>query len=389
MATCSPTGIRDFPIDNRVPVTDSLNKSIQEDFLLDIQWGKRSTAPQFTNANGLLNEGRLGTDSQTTTLRLQGNSYNLLSVQLAQPQHASFLTAARSSATKAEFVLVFQTTAQIGEPYLFLCIPIVTLSTNSRPVYLEALRQDKLFGRPIGLDALLPSQPGFLSYSTCIQQRQRSVTSAVQVRVLVFVEGITYPEPLLQEIQARIPGQEDSALSFPTLILPDNLQGSSLTNRFVITSEIDYKALLRYGIYSTAKPSQTGRRVDSTSSYQCVPLKPDRDIRNGQITIDTTTGRPLSNVLADKAADDADIQGPAAKVTPAQIEKAVSISLGIFILFCFALFIAYLIILFTVKRPWADTAFSSIRSWFTTWGPLGIGALFMGIIGFLIGMFVR
>lgn len=396
MATCSATGIRDFPIQNRVTVTDSLNQSILEDFLLDIQWGKRSTAPQFTNAQGYLDD--TGSSAQTTTLRLQGNSYNLVSVQMAAPQHASFLTADRSSAARAEMVLVFKTTADIAEKYLFLCVPIVAKFTTSRNTYLEALRTNRLSGKPIGLDLLLPQPPGFISYSTCIRQLGRLVSGAVQVRVLVFVAGLDYPEPFLQEIQARIPGSTaqtarpatTTPLTFPNLLLPEGLMPQNLTAPFAITSEIDYKALLRYGLYqgSGSKPDSR-TRTDPTRAYQCVPLKPDRDVRNGQITIDTTTGKPLSSVLDDKEADTAEFAGPRSQFTPAQIEKAISISLGIFILFCFALFISYLVLIVTSKRPVGQMEFSTLRGWFSKWGPVGLGALLMGTVGFLLGIFVR
>lgn len=391
MATCSDTGIRGFPILNRVTVTDTLNKSIQEDFLLDIQWGQRSIAPRFSNSEGILDE--VGASSQTTTLRLQGNSYNLLSVQMAAPQHPSFLAADRAPAAKAEMILIFKTNAELADKYVFLCIPVLAKSTTTRNVYLEALRTDRLAGKPIGLDTLLPQTPGFISYSTCVTQLGRLVSGTLQIRVLVMVQGIEYPEPFLREIRAKIPGtprqKSSTPLIFPTLSLPDRLLPQNKTTIFTITNELDYKALLRYGIYGgSGAPSKRSTRVDSVSAYQCVPLKPDRDIRNGQITVDTATGKPLSTVLEDKQADEDDFQGPPSRFTPAQIEKVLSISLAVFILLCFALFIAYLVMVITTKRQPGVVEFSSLRSWFVTWGPRGIAALLIGVTGFLLGMFV-
>ena len=87
--SCPATGIKDFPIQNNVTVTQTLNQSIFEPSSLEVQWAQRGTVPAFQQ--NAFTEGVLNSGGQTTTLRLRGNTYTLKLVKLAEPQHKSFL----------------------------------------------------------------------------------------------------------------------------------------------------------------------------------------------------------------------------------------------------------------------------------------------------------
>jgi hypothetical protein len=95
LSTCSNLGVRDFPIQRTAQLSSTIIDSVKESFLIDIQWATKSNAPEFvidSNDKGYLREGSLSTQASTTTLRFQGNSYTLKTMQLTKSLHGSFLT---------------------------------------------------------------------------------------------------------------------------------------------------------------------------------------------------------------------------------------------------------------------------------------------------------
>lgn len=379
MATCSTTGIRDFPIRNNVPITTTLNDGIKDNsLLLDIQWSSRSTAPQLL-ANGFIDN----SSSQNTTLRLQGNSYILQSIQICLPQHTTLVTADKSPTIGAEIILSFSTTASIAEKYCYICIPINTVSTTRLPEFLEAIRNDVLPGRPITLESLIPADRNFISYSTCLQQTQSSRTSAVQARVLVFVNCLSYPSNYLNRLRSLIP---NNLQTYPNVLLPDNVQAKTQANLFTISAEIDYRNYLRYGLLQKTNNTNTVRntREDTTDAYKCVPLLPSENVKGGKIVVDTTTGVPLSQIL--KNADNNNNLGlPSnnkSNISPATVEKIIAISFGIgFGLFILSV-LAYVISNFTTGN--AGPSFPYLQNKLSG---LSINAI-IGIIGGIIGLII-
>ena len=191
--SCPETGLKGFPIQLTFPVTASLNASIAEDKMLDIQWGVKSVAPRFVNSQ--LEEGDVNNTGSQTSLRIQGIQYYLRSVQLCQALHTSFLDSSVANSCKAELVFVFSSSGA----YATLCVPLLAGSTAEPSKYLEALRQDMLPGKPISLDTLLPSDLHYTHYTTCLQQIQPQKTVSRNLRVLVFTKGLVYPEASITE----------------------------------------------------------------------------------------------------------------------------------------------------------------------------------------------
>jgi hypothetical protein len=125
MSLCPSTGIRDFPIKNNVNVDEQLILAVQESYLVQAQWAQRSDAPRIVDQqNRFLNEGaQHSAATNQTTLRLQGNSYTLQSVQICKPQHTGFLRNADKPLVQAEIILSFSGSS--AEKYVFFCIPIL------------------------------------------------------------------------------------------------------------------------------------------------------------------------------------------------------------------------------------------------------------------------
>ena len=353
---CPDTGLKDFPVKVGFQPTTLLNRGLPNtDLMLDISWGTKSTTPVFNNR--MLEEGDINHTGGSTTLRLQNNAYSLRSIQICKPLHDSFLTSNKNSC-KAEIVMAFSS-GSTG--YVLVCIPIVVGSTESPSLYLEALRQQKLPGRPISLNTLLPKDLSYVSYSTCLNQTQSNQSTTKNVSVIVFSAGLTYLENSLTDIK-RLTN------IFPDVVLPDNLIAKSIGDFYTISSETDYRSKINYGLYAiNLQEVSRGRRTDSTDAYKCVPLLPDQNVKDGRIIVDTEKGELLSQVLKERSADiNVDKQS---MLTPATVEQTIAIVIGVFIGLFVLVIVGYGLSRMTSndKSPWFPWL-ASFFTWFTSKG---------------------
>ena len=395
--SCPATGIRDFPIQNTVIVTQTLNDSIYQATTTQVQWARRGTVPTFDS--NFFTEGIYSSDPQTTTLRFEGNQYTLKTVQLVEPQHKGLLKVKDKELAIAEIVMVFESSTALTQKFVILCSPLLDRSDTSYSPYLEGVRLDRLSGRPVSLNDLLPKSKLYTSYSTCLQQVQSGSTTAVNATVLVFTEGLSYPKAQLQEVLKKIKGlvpppapvtppRAGTVAPPPVVLLQppsltklmDGLLPKVNTNLFLISTEADYKNFLRTSELTFQPVEETGRRVDSTDSYKCVPLKPDETVKNKQIIIDTDKGVPLSQVLKEKA----DEQGEG-KITPGMVERMIAIVLGTAAGLFVLSILAYVFSRVTTDSP--DASFPWFMGKIKDLVPMVFMSMVVGVIGFLIGFF--
>jgi hypothetical protein len=385
---CSKFGIRDFPILNSVPVTRNLNASIYEEIPLDIQWAPKATEPKFIYDGPYANLGYLeymDTGPSTTTLRLNGNTFKLISVQLCVAQHASLLESSKQRDCSGELVIGFKASTSISESYVFLCVPIVTRPTTTVSPYLEALRLGRLDGKPTSLLTVLPQDKHFISYSTCLQRTESSGSVPKQTRVFVFTEGLTYPLSNFQDICRKITASAVSGPIFlPAIQLPDNLKDKTEALLFSIATETDYKSLLRYSLYyPTGVPDSSRYRKDSLDAYKCVPLEPSQNIKDGQITVDTENGTLLSQVMQEKQEAGQVTKG---RITPALVEKVIAIGIALVLIAFIFLILAYIIA--SITTPNADSFFKVIKQNSGTIGPIVFFSILSAVLAFVIGFFL-
>jgi hypothetical protein len=386
---CSPFGIRDFPILNSVPVTPSLNALIYEEVPLDIQWGPKANEPTFIHDGPYANLGYLeymGAGASTTSLRFNGNSFSLISVQLCSPQHATLLPRDKQRDCSGELVMGFKAQSTISESYLFLCVPILTRPTTTPSIYLEALRQGRLDGKPTSLLSILPpSDQHFISYSTCLQRRESAATSTNQTRVFVFTEGLAYPAANFLEIARKITmSSVTNPIYLPAIQLPDGLVDKSQAMLFSLTTETDYKSLLRYSqYYPQGTPDSSQYRTDTLNSYKCVPLDPSQNVKDGKIIVDTENGELLSQVLEDK--DDSG-KAKRTKITPAIVEKIMAVCIAVLLVAFVFLIVAYIIT--SMTTPNADSFFGIIKQNAGSVAPVVFFSSLVGVICFMIGIFL-
>lgn len=386
MSTCPNTGVRDFPIKTTVNITDAFIASISETFLINVQWGQRSTPPTLvTNGvDGLLQEGSsISSSASTTTLRFQGNSYTLFSAQLSSPIHPDFLRGAEKPLIKAELLLIFKTASDIAEKYVFFCIPVLQTATASPNVYLNAILNDRLPGGPISLSTLIPPsrEQDFFSYSTCLSQVTGQQTIATQVRVLFFYKGIRHPnvDGLLRKFRRPL-------AAFPKYTLPDQLRASTMPSPFLLDNETVFGRFLRSGNLDANLYGGAGTfREDTTSAYKCVPLNPDTQVTDGKIKVDTSRGTLLSKVLNDRSADlNADLEKKGMDAD--DMERMIAIALGITIGLLVLMIAAYFISRVTASPgSYAPGPVVVIPAWIKNITPTMFISAFVGILGFVIG----
>ncbi len=383
---CSPFGIRDFPIINSVPVTPSLNAMIYEEIPLDIQWGPKATEPSFIYDGDKANLGYLEyftSSTSTTTLRLNGNSFNLISVQISTPNHSTLLPQDKQKDCSGEIVMAFKATNNISESYLFLCVPILTRSTSSPSVYLEALRLGRLDGKPTSLLSVLPSDKHYISYSTCLQRRDKTGTFAKQARVFVFTEGLLYPAVNFAEIVKKSTNTNPRYL--PSVALPDGLMDKSQAILFSITTEADYKSLLRYSqYYSQGQPDSSQYREDNLDSYKCVPLEPSRNIKDGKIIVDTDSGELLSQVVKEEETGKVT---KGSRISPATIEKLIALGVAFVFVSFILLVLAYIVT--NMITPNADAFFHVVKQNSSTILPVVFFSTLAGCVCFVLGVFLK
>jgi len=369
MSLCPSTGIRDFPIQNNVKVDAALLLAVQESYLISVQWAQRSDAPKI-GAGGFMDEGaQHSAATNQSTLRLQGNSYVLQSVQLCKPQHTGFVRDVEKPLVQAELVLCFSGNGGGAEKYVFFCIPILNKPTTSPNVYLTATTNGRLPGGPISVGSIMPNNQGFLCYSTCLNQVQSGKSVATQARVFVFYEGVFF----------------NTGANTTGLQLPDNITPTTMAVPFTLQNDIDFKNFLRSSDLKTGKgDAALNRRTDATSAYKCTPLNPDTQIKDGKIIVDTQKGELLSQVLQERTTDLA-AEAPQGGLTPGDIQKVIAIAFGIgFGLLILSLLAYFVSIYSTGEGSFPEGDVISIPEWMSNIGP----SIAIAVIGFIVGAIV-
>jgi hypothetical protein len=395
--TCSNQGVRDFPIQRTAQLSSSIIDSVKESFLIDIQWATKSSAPEFvidSNDKGFLREGTLSTQASTTTLRFQGNSYTLKTMQLTKSLHGSFFTEELKRQIPAELVLVFSTTSPIAEKYVLFCIPIFAGPSTQQNSYLNTLNQGRLLGNPISLGTVLPQDSRFIAYSTCLSQLQNNQSASVQARVLMFYSTISFSQ--VNELKKKLYRYRNAnnvlvdgstTESFPDVRLPDLVSAKTMPVPFTIDNETTFTRFIRSGSLQDSK-GQGGvyTREDTTASYKCVPLNPDLHVnKDKKIVIDTRKGELLSDVLNKRQTDlDGDLGRKG--LDAEQIETILAVAFGIAIGLLILSILAYFISRVTASEgSFAKGPIVVLPSWITKGAPILVVSLVVGLIGFGTG----
>jgi hypothetical protein len=340
MATCPPGANTSFPIrmDNQ-DINRSDYDTIEDTVSMDIKWSTRTTKPAITT-DGKTDDVGTGT-SNVTTLRYNSSNYNLTAVQICKATHNKWLeTIKQRDNNKADVVMTFENVNPTRDTrYIILIAPLCmteddTISNPSN--YIKGLyEQDDSnalsgffggSGAEYSLRSVFPPEntTRFVYYSTCLTGNAETTSTQTSL-VFVNTTGINLSramrDGLLEKLGRDIKRETDTdgnkrmvtyVRAYDDLPAFEPPFTTRLTGSTSIKNLEDLKRrcnttkqLLNYASY---KANLTARQ-DSTDAYKCVPLDPEVDIRDGKLTVDTSTGQLLTEINAQRDALKGEVTG--------------------------------------------------------------------------------
>jgi hypothetical protein len=209
-------------------------------------------------------------------------------------------------------------------------------------------------------------------------------SSNTQARVFVYTEALAFPSDYFTNLAKKITAsQADGPIYLPAIQLPDGLMDKTQALLFSLTSEADYKSLLRYSqYYPSGSPDSSGTRTDSLNSYKCVPLEPSKNVKNGKIVVDTESGELLSQVINTPEPG----KPSKSNITPALVEKIMAICIAVVLVAFVLVILAYIVTSFTT--PNADSFFGIIKQHTGVISATLFFSVISGVVFFVIGFFL-
>jgi len=335
MATCLP-GLQGFPIQ----VTGWQSEPEKEKYIIpndiSIQFSPNQIPVQIHNGSFTING--------TNTFFMGGNQYFVKNIRLCQAKQSGLTTKSASPLAELHFwglpTATSQTKAQ--NTIALLNIPIFqdVVESSSGTSLISALK-----GKAIRIEDFIPksSDTDVIRYSTCVETDK---SSSLTIVIGYWSNGMS----ILQENVKVLPSPVG------VFGVPDILNYKLLSSYILTQGETgqggkgqrDYKVnggiLQPYSntvVLSVNTPDFTQRfrmirgfQQETTSSkletsgYKCVAIDRSRDIKNGKLLIDPSSGKKLSDEVDDASAEN-DNQVQPATITPRQILDVVFTILGV------------------------------------------------------------
>jgi len=319
MATCLP-GLQGFPIQ----VTGWNSEPEKEKYVIP-----NDISLQFS-PNKMSMTG-------TNTFFIGGNQYFIKTTRICQPKQSGLTTKSATPLAELHFWGLPTATSQAQNTVALLNIPIFQGPVESPS---GTLLISTLTGKGTQFEEIIPkgSDADIIRYSTCVETNK---SSSITIVVGYWSNGIT----ILQENVKRLPNP------LPLFGVPDILNHKLLSS-YILTEDgkgqRDYKVtngiLQPYSnsiVLSVNTPEftqrfrlirgfhqETASSKLKTTGYKCVAIDRSRDIKNGKLLIDPSSGKRLSDEV-DSASAENDIQIQPATITPKQILDVVFTILGV------------------------------------------------------------
>jgi hypothetical protein len=375
MSKCTGRANQSFPIglDSAFTPTQDIYDSVKSAFSVEINWSQRTTLPVFSNQQKALID-----EDGSTTARFQGTDYTLQSTQITNATHNSWiLNADAKEANQLDILCIFKSrVADTDFPYIFVVIPIISMdSASAESNYLLGLAGLCTDKKPVSLEEVLPppDRRFFASYTTCLEPNGDGGL------VLVFLNGryvSLKTTNAIYEMAGRGP-----TTPWPPLVVPTSITLSQPTT----FTQSKFEKSVRISNLLTRQVKGGKYRADDTYAYTCVVMDPDKNVKDGKLLIDTTTGNPvpLNQVLAERERVRA-FEIPASGLKPGQLELAVAIFLGSLLGLIGIFVLIYLIGMY--RRNVTEYVFPDTLKQISG---ISIAAVLFGFIGFLIGIFIH
>lgn len=391
MATCNPNALQSFPIGVSIPITYDLYYSVRQPLSFDFKWGTRTTPPHFTSStNGLLDE------TDTSTVRYNGYTYRLESVQLTDPTHKRWIIPSDVQINNWEDIVLTFSYSVLGSnttDYLVVIVPIIRVPQAADPSYLTSIGTTGA-SQQISLSSVIPSGSSttFAYYATCTRGLGGNV--AQNILNIVSVDGLKVTDVSMARIKTVF--KNSTTLTTyggytPPLAINYSNTPTTLTTSDNFRQHVNTTSNILVPPSAGSNPNPTP--IDEPlEAYKCVPFDPESQVVNGKITIDPSTGKLLSTVQAQREALKKEAPKPEKWLKPEIYSKYVSIGLAL----VFTIIIGLIVVFFFVGAAVGPSAIGHGPGVFQrgykslTSAPtyLTIGTL-CAFTGFMIGMLLK
>jgi hypothetical protein len=392
ISSCSSFALQSFPIKILTQPTLDLYFSVLEPLSFEFQWATRTTAPVFLGAqNGMLSE------DKNSSVRYNGITYTLESVQLTDPTHKGWILPARLQQSNFEdIILTFShnTLENSKGDYLVFVIPIIRNFSNvTESNYLTSIGTTGA-AQSISLKSVIPSDPNslFAYYSTCVPAKAVGLSSQ-NVLNIIAVGGL----PMIDVSMARIK-KVFTSISLnttyggyvPPLSITYPNTSTTLSSAVQFTQYINTTQNILVPPTAGVGPIQ-GPIEDSTDAYKCVPFDPDNQIVDGKITINPNTGTILTQVQAERNAlvkAGKPVSGP----PPEVYAKYASTALAFFFSLILVVILVYVFVGRAVGPHTLGHGAGYFQKYSTTINNMPtylIIGLLCGFVGFMVGVVLK
>jgi hypothetical protein len=357
--------------------SDTLLNAPRETPNFQFKWSERQDRPQVGQTAGVID---LTTEIVTSITHRQ-HEYYLTSIQFAQRggrgTHTPMITPITNQISNKEDIIFTFTDSNIiynDEQHIIIIIPIIrkTSGLSIDPEYLHVMAGQSQ--NPVTIESLIPNGP-YTSYTICTP-RIGATGQNQNILVLVSMYGLSVLEATMATIL------QSQTLS--DYIPPPSVQ-------FVPTGNlISLNTILYYDIVTTPPPPPQPITTLNTDALKCVPLDPEKQIENGKIRIDASTGKPLDVIQADRLDTIATtLSNTSSVISPQTFVKVVSLTLGVLFFLCIVYFVVAFCMNYFIGGSYAGShgpvaamtrsvSKFTIPAYFTT-------GIFMGLTGVLVG----
>ena len=315
--TCLP-GFQGFPI--QFTNWASLDKaSITEANDIKLQFSPSEVPATYVKESGILT-----LNGGMNSFFMGGTVYTIQVGRFSKPKQEGISDFSNPTIV-AEFQLWGTPSSSTSRNVPDLAVLVIPLKMDPVDTPAGSSILNLISGKPVQLLNTIPQGRGtdVIRYSTCVETNDTGAGSKKTIRIAVayWTAGAKYTQEQGVLVDARLGSSPFAPNGVPN-ILGYSLLSSYTTN--VLEDGSNQKADRQYKIkkdvlqpYTPTTPKDlttiqkkdgiflikdfhlTKELSNSTSNYKCVAIKPSRDIVNGQLQIDPSTGKRLDQELAD------------------------------------------------------------------------------------------
>lgn len=409
-------GINSFPTAVGFTIEASKYESIPNGYQplhFEFQWAQELARPTFRNLDSSVAE--LAASSQSNnTLRYQGTSYTLAKIQLTTAAHHTWLLPlSQISSNNDDLVLTFITADPVKQPkQIIVVVPIVQSQTDTfdpnflrkliDPAKLELILPNYDYDTAASLSEFFPpaSSTTVISstlhaYYTICAQGANVNDPPQDILVVVQTSGLRISESLMYLVKEQF---NNPSMMFGQYV---PLDGTALTiGTAAKFTEPDFQKYVKYAYnlgeaLATAPPSKPveAEKEMAVDAYKCVPFDPETQIKEGKVIVDTTTGKPLTQVQLERKNMRSEVEKTNTNIQNVEdfIQKS-SMAMGIIIAI---VVFGILIYIFTQQGGGigtAEQATAGVQRTFVRMAAIPSIAIFsvlFGIVGFIIGFAIK